>query len=120
MKKYIIIALLSIAASANAQEFNTNERISDQLKRGSAPGLQFAPVSVKTKPTVTKKENHDEPIGMQIKKRTAVDMKFKTGGSAAPAVAARAAAKSGPLPSEVDKPAVQPKPVTPVVVPSQQ
>lgn len=76
MRSYIIICIALLAGiSLKAQTENTSERLIDQLKKGTAPGLLFAKNSpapaVNTTTTDTK-----ESLVAQIRKGTAKGMKF--------------------------------------------
>jgi len=60
---FMIAVLLSFAVVVNAQAVektqNTNERFSEQLKKGTVPGLKFAPVTTMLLPR--KEDNMKEP-----------------------------------------------------------
>ena len=60
---FLIAVTLSFAVAANAQDDdktqNTKERFSDQLKKGTVPGLKFAPVT--TMLQSRKEDNKNEP-----------------------------------------------------------
>lgn len=81
----ITIAIIFFAVGVQAQTENTRERLIDQLKNGTAPGLQFAknvPAAKTNNNTVEQKES----LVTQIRKGTAPGMKFMTAPGGATAV----------------------------------
>jgi hypothetical protein len=58
-----LVLLFCFALAANSQDVdknqNTKERFSDQLKKGTVPGLKFAPVTTMLQPK--KEDNSKEP-----------------------------------------------------------
>src|SRR5687767_9810436 len=80
----LIVVMMAAGYMGNAQAFNTNEKISDQLKKGTVQGLRFAPAKATRKAVVGKStENHSETIRTQLKNGTVPGMQIKPGGSAA-------------------------------------
>lgn len=75
----IIVSLLFVSYYAEAQTENTRERLIDQLKNGTAPGLQFAKNVPAPAATVTKAVEQKESLITQIRKGTAPGMKFMSG-----------------------------------------
>lgn len=74
-----VVALLCTTA-VKSQEFNTNESISAQLKKGTVPGLKYGPASAQSK-KIEKNEDHSESSIAKIRKGTAQGMSFARGGS---------------------------------------
>lgn len=124
------IALLAIALAATftiqaqTDNENTSTRLIDQLKNGTAPGLQFTSkqrhITINDNTTNTK----DNTIA-QIKKGTAPGMQFKGGGGTTIQQARSAAKPAGeshqPLPSE--QPAAKQEPAkaaTNTAIPTQE
>jgi hypothetical protein len=114
----IIVVLMATGYIVNAQEYNTNEKISDQLKKGTVQGLRFAPAKAARKAIAGKAtENHSETIRTQLKNGTVPGMQVKAGGAAArsamPANGNRSTVQHGALASDTEKPKTA-KPATPV------
>jgi hypothetical protein len=122
MKALILFAAAIVTGSVlKAQTFNEGESIREQLKKGTVPGLRFAPVTatyVKQETDIRKKES----LIAQIRKGTAPNMKFQSGGGAARRAtpATQKVTKQGLLPSELEKPKVLPKVDVKPVVPTQE
>lgn len=118
MKSLIIVCIAMMTGGVlKAQTFKEGESIREQIKKGTAPGLRFAPQTA----TEIKKEpeqRKNESLVSQIRKGTAPGLKFKSGGGTARRSnsSTTAAAKKGPLPSDL-KPSQEqpPAPVKPVV-----
>ena len=121
-KTTILICLLCTISLVQAQEFNTNQKISDQLKSGAVAGMRYAPAKARRVVADNKtNEKHDESFITQVRKGTAPGISFKAGGMAARSVTPAPATKAGPLASEAEQPKQQPlKPVAPAVIPSQE
>ena len=118
----LLIAMIITGYKVHAQEFNTNEKISDQLKKGSVQGLQFAPVKASRKaPGSSVTENHSETIRTQLKNGSVQGMSFKTGGTAArSAVKPATTNRTSPLASETDVPKVTSIKPAAVTLPTQK
>lgn len=98
----VLVVLLMGMIQARAQEFRTDESISSQLRKGTAPGLKYGPASSeKVRPADDKQQGQESTIN-QIRKKTLKGMRFAEGGGAARSVrpAARTSAAGGSLPSE--------------------
>jgi hypothetical protein len=116
----LLIAAIGFSTIVKAQTENTSERLIDQLKNGTAPGLLFSNESSSPAPAQNVKVNVKESLISQIRKGTAQGMQFKQGGGSAARVTARTAvATNKPLASE-QKPAVEQVKAAPVVVPKQE
>jgi hypothetical protein len=120
---YLLLAALAAGYAVQAQNENNSERLITQLKNGTAPGLQFAPVQV---PPVAVNEttgNTKDNLITQLRKGTAAGMQFKPVTAAAPPTAhvqRAATVPHQPLPSEqqvLQQPVVQ---TTAPVLPSQE
>jgi hypothetical protein len=105
MKTIIITVIIFFAATGlKAQIENSRERLIDQLKNGTAPGLQFAknaPAAKINNNTVEQKES----LVAQIRKGTAPGMKFMTapgGATAVRTVPNTERPQSGKLASEME------------------
>ena len=87
---FTIGLLLNFAAVANAQDVdknqNTKERFSDQLKKGTVPGLKFAPVTTMLQPK--KEDNSKEPEdnirNLKMGKGANIKTSATAGGNIAP------------------------------------
>src|SRR5262245_58916083 len=115
MKYYIktlFVFTLSIVMvnALQAQTENTSERLIDQLKNGTAPGLRFSsekPVAHPQKDQVSEIQKRESLIAL-IRKGTAPNMKFQAGTAArtvepgAALTRPTAAVKHGPLASELE------------------
>lgn len=92
-----------VAAAQEAMEYNTNQRISDQLKNGTAPGYKFGPQS-KAKKVDTKPVETTNTIGRQLKNGGLQGANIARGGGAAAnrtaTNARRSAVGSQQLPSD--------------------
>jgi hypothetical protein len=110
MKALILfVAAIVTGGVLKAQTFNEGESIREQLKKGTVPGLRFAPVIADKAALIT-----------QIRKGTAPNMKFQSGGGGAARKATPVTQKQGPLPSELEKPKELPKTDIKPVVPTQE
>jgi hypothetical protein len=122
-KALIILAVALLTGGLlKAQTFNEHQSIREQLMKGSAPGLRFAPASnkVRAKDDVTEIQKKENQI-MQIRKGTAAGLKFQAGGtSTARTATPQKTAKQGPLASELEKPKEQPKASLQPVLPTQE
>lgn len=127
-KKAILLLAITLIAGTmlKAQSYNTNERLIDQIMKGTVPGRQFnrsqKTVAKEIRPTAVQQ---NESLITQIRKGTAPNMKFRPGGSmmraATPAAATKpAVAKKGPLASELEVPKTENKTVPAPVIPSQE
>lgn len=122
IRSYVLLALtIGISSIVNAQTENTGERLINQLKNGTAPGLLFSNERVAPAPLLNKKLNEKEGLITQIRKGTAAGMQFKqgTGGSAPVAARMATAAQAQPLASE-QKPAAEKVTATTIVLPKQE
>jgi hypothetical protein len=130
-KAFLLLAVtLMTGTLLKAQTENTRERLIDQLKNGTAPGLLFAP----EQPTVANANNNiknvqqqRESLITQIRKGTAPGMKFQVNNSPATARTITpvsdpktSVAKQGPLASEMDIPKEPPTTVVRPVLPTQE
>lgn len=117
----LLIAAIGISTVVKAQTENTGERLIDQLKNGTAPGLLFSNERPALAPVQKVKVNVKESLISQIRKGTAPGMQFKQGsGGAAPVAARVAVAANKPLVSG-QKPVVeQPKAAQAPMVPKQE
>ena len=77
-----LIIAPAFCAGVHAQSFKTNESISSQLKKGTVPGLQYAPATAAAhKPAEDNTNAGKESLIDQIRKGTAANLKFKTSQS---------------------------------------
>lgn len=77
MKKKFYITLsvvLLLCIKLKAQEFNTNESISSQLKNNKVPGAKYAPVAVNN--TIPNKGYEGSSLAKALKEGTLEGMKF--------------------------------------------
>ncbi|NII28085.1 hypothetical protein HB364_23575 [Pseudoflavitalea sp. X16] len=127
IRKYKGIAMLVIVLvgmmQVRAQDFNTHESISSQLKKGHTPGLKYAPATLKTAPAaVTDKNEGKEGVIDQIRKGALKGMRFAGGGGEAKASrsTSKAQAANVALPSDVKSGELKQAPVKAPVVPLQE
>lgn len=121
IRSFTLLAIaVGISSLVNAQTENTNERLINQLKNGTAPGLLFSNERITTTPVLTKL-NEKEGLITQIRKGTATGMKFmQSSGGSAPVVARMATAVPvQPLASE-QKPVAEKATAAPIVLPKQE
>jgi hypothetical protein len=120
IKSFMLAMALGIGTLLHAQTENTSERLIDQLKNGTAPGLLFSNERPAPAPAQNVKANVKESLISQIRKGTAPGMQFKQGsGGAAPLAARSAVAANKPLASE-QKPVAEQVKAAPVAVPKQE
>jgi len=129
----VIIIIVALAAAPGgklkAQEpgnpkFNTNQRISDQLKNGTAPGLKFGPKAkqsvIVSRPTEAEKAGS---IKTQLKNGNVPGMNVARGGSGSARSLSNnskmRSSASGKLPSESNAAVLKPSPVAQPKTPDQ-
>jgi hypothetical protein len=113
----VLIVVMVMGGVLKAQTFKEGESIREQIKKGTVPGLQFAPVTA-TEINKEPEQRKNESLVTQIRKGTAPGMKFKTGGGTTKrsSNSTTATPKKGPLPSELKpSPEHPPAPIKPVV-----
>jgi hypothetical protein len=118
---FLVMAAIGFSTIVNAQTENTSERLINQLKNGTAPGLIFSSEKPAPAPVVNNKMNVKEGLISQIRKGTAPGMQFKQGSGGSAPVAARmaTAAPAQPLASD-QKPVAGNAKAAPVVLPKQE
>ena len=121
--KFFIALILAPAfySGLHAQEFKTNESIRDQVIKGTAPGLRFAPAPATRKQVDNNKGTGSDGLISQLRKGVAPNMQFKTANSGGGAVTNKAAANTSgklasDLPAKKQQPAAKPAAIP---VPSQ-
>lgn len=100
MKKCMFISLLLLGSTAGtlcAQEFKTNESISDQLKNNAQPGMKYGQ-STKQTPASSSAADASVSVNKTIKEGRLAGMKPGSGGGAAPH--AKKVASKTPLSSD--------------------
>lgn len=122
IKTFALLAVtIGLSNIVNAQTENTSERLIDQLKKGTAPGLLFSNERTTPASVLNKRLNEKEGLITQIRKGTATGMQFKQGGGESAPVAARmaTAVPTQPLASE-QKPVAEKATAAPAVLPKQE